>query len=75
MALNLFGILGGGASGAYLGTVLGGPVGGAVGGVAGSAVAYLAELTAKIGADWKPVVFGDWMRDRIRESISKNKTE
>ena len=74
-ALNLFGILGGGASGAYLGTVLGGPIGGAVGGVAGSGVAYLAELTAKIGADWKPVVFGDWMRNRIEKSISRDKTK
>lgn len=70
--INLFGIIGGGAIGGAIGTSIGGPVGGAVGGGTGGAVGYLVDITTKIGADWKPVVFGNWIRNRI-EYIVKDK--
>ncbi len=68
-ALNIFGVIGGGATGAYVGTLLGGPAGGALGGAAGGAVGYLADVTSKIGANWRPVIFGDWLRDRIEKVV------
>jgi hypothetical protein len=48
---------------------LAGPGGAALGGAAGSAIGYLADITSKIGADWKPVVFGNWLRHRIEKVI------
>ncbi len=68
-ALNIFGVIGGGATGAYVGTLLGGPAGGALGGAAGSAVGYLAEVTSKLGANWRPVIFGHWLRHRIENVV------
>lgn len=68
-ALNIFGVIGGGATGAYVGTLLGGPAGGALGGAAGGAVGYLADVAAKLGANWRPVIFGDWLRDRIEKEV------
>jgi hypothetical protein len=68
-ALNLFGVIGGGATGAYVGTLLGGPAGGALGGAVGGAVGYLAEVTSKFGENWRPVVFGDWLQDRIEKVV------
>jgi hypothetical protein len=73
-ALSLFGVLGSGAVGSLIGSAIAGPVGGALGSVAGSGVGYLADLTAKIGADWKPVVFGNWFRERIARLIDEEKT-
>lgn len=68
--LKLFGVLGGGAVGALAGGAIANPVGGAVvGSAAGGAVGYLADVTSKLGADWKPVVFGDWLRDRIEKAL------
>jgi hypothetical protein len=66
-ALNLFGLVGGGAVGGAVGAVVAGPVGGALGGAAGSAVGYLADLASKVGSGWKPVVFGNWMKERIEQ--------
>jgi hypothetical protein len=71
-ALNLFGLIGGGAIGGAIGASMIGPVGGAVGGGIGGVAGYLAELTSKIGADWKPVIFGEWVKNRI-EHIVKDK--
>jgi hypothetical protein len=68
-ALNIFGVIGGGAAGSVVGSALAGPGGAALGGAAGSAIGYLADITSKIGADWKPVVFGNWLRHRIEKVI------
>ena len=72
-ALSIFGVLGGGAAGSVIGTSIAGPVGGAVGGAAGGAIGYLTDVCSRIGADWKPVVFGNWMRNRIEKHIEGDK--
>lgn len=72
--LSIFGVIGSGAAGSLIGTAVAGPLGAAVGGAAGSAVGYLADLVSKIGADWKPIVFGNWFRERI-EKLVKKKSE
>lgn len=65
-SLRLFGILGGGGVGGLIGSVLAGPVGGAIGGLAGSTLTFTTDVCAKIGEDWKPVVFGNWLEDKIK---------
>ncbi|MFQ5568291.1 MAG: hypothetical protein ACE5G0_01365 [Rhodothermales bacterium] len=59
--LSIFGVLGGAAAGA----VLSGPLGAVVGAGGG----YLLDLAAKIGSEWKPVVFGNWMKKRIEKIL------
>jgi len=66
-ALSLFGFIGGGAIGSLAGTAIAGPAGGIFGGAIGGVVGYLSDVVAKMGADWKPVVFGRWFRDRIAQ--------
>jgi hypothetical protein len=65
-SLRMFGILGGGAIGGAIGGAVAGPVGGFAGGLAGSALTFTTEVCAKVGADWKPVVFGSWLEGRIK---------
>jgi hypothetical protein len=65
-SLRMFGILGGGALGGAIGGAVAGPVGGLAGGLAGSALTFTTEVCAKVGADWKPVVFGSWLEGRIK---------
>jgi len=69
--LSIFGVVGGSATGAAIGSVLSGPVGGAIGGAAGGSVGYVMDVASKLGSDWKPVVFGDWARNRIEKIIEK----
>lgn len=63
--LNIFGYVGGSAIGAAVGATVGGIPGAAIGGAAGGATRYLMDIGSKAGANWRPVVFGDWLRDRI----------
>ncbi|HWP93384.1 MAG TPA: hypothetical protein VNN20_14415 [Thermodesulfobacteriota bacterium] len=70
--LNLIGVIGGGAIGSVVGSVVSGHSGAALGGAAGSTVGYVLDIASKLGADWKPVVFGNWFRDRI-EKVLDNK--
>lgn len=67
-ALSLFGVVGGSAVGA----TLAGPIGAGVGAAAGSAIGYLADVSSKIGQDWKPVVFGGWLNERIKKVVKDN---
>ena len=60
-------VMGGGAVGGAIGSVVAGLIGGAAGGAAGGALTYLLDLSSKLGAEWKPVVFGNWMRHRIEK--------
>lgn len=71
-ALSIFGVIGGGAIGSLIGTTVSGPVGATLGGATGSAVGYLADLVSKIRADWKPVVFGNWFRQRIEKFVKES---
>jgi len=66
-SLRMFGIIGGGAVGGIIGGAVAGPVGGALGGVAGSALSFTTDVCSKIGENWKPVVFGNWLEDRIKK--------
>lgn len=72
-ALNLFGVLGGGAIGGVIGNAVAGPVGGALSGAAGSALTYLVEIASNYGTSWKPVIFGEWLRDRIEKNLKEGK--
>jgi hypothetical protein len=73
--LKLMGILAGGAIGSAVGTTVAGQagpvVGGTVGAAAGGASTYLVDLVTKLHAEWKPIVFGDWMRDRIAHLVKE----
>lgn len=64
-ALSLFGFIGGGALGGGLGASLAGPSGAALGGAAGGAFSYLLDVGSKLGQEWKPVIFGEWLKERI----------
>ncbi len=44
--------------------------GGAIGGAVGSSLGDLADVSSKVGSEWKPVIFGNWMRSRI-ENVMK----
>lgn len=63
-SLSIFGVVGGAVAGA----VSTGPAGAVVGAGAG----YLLDLAAKLGADWRPVVFGNWMKERVAKVLAEN---
>jgi len=67
--LSLFGVLGSGATGSLIGSTLAGPGGAAAGGAIGSGVGFLFDIASKLGDNWKPVVFGDWLRNRIEKEL------
>jgi len=78
-SLKMFGILAGGAAGPVIestvtgssGTALGGAIGGAVGNAVGDAVGFLFDVVSKMGSSWKPVVFGNWMSERISKLVER----
>jgi hypothetical protein len=72
--LQLFGTLGGAALGAAIGTAAGGTAvgataGAALGGAAGEGLKYILDIGSKLGAEWKPVVFGEWYKARIAKLL------
>jgi hypothetical protein len=80
-SLRLFGVLTGAGIGA---TIAAKPaIGVAVGGVgatllqatAKEAAKYLFDLSASVGADWKPVVFGNWYRQKISDLLRNDPDE
>jgi len=71
-ALQLFGVIGGGAVGSLIGSTMTGPAGGAIGSAVGGSLGYLADVSSKVGSEWKPVVFGDWMRERIEKVVKED---
>jgi len=40
--------------------------------VAGGASAFLIDVASKMDEDWKPVIFGNWVRDRIEKVLKEN---
>jgi hypothetical protein len=68
-AFSIFGPIGGGALGALIGGAFDGTAGGVIGGAAGGGIGYLSDVCSKISSGWKPVIFGDWLRDRIERVI------
>ena len=66
--LRLFGVLGGPAAGAAIGAIVADPILGSIVGAAGGAgITYLMDVGSKLNQDWRPVVFGNWMQDRIEK--------
>jgi len=65
--LDMFGFVGGGAIGGAVGATMAGTPGAAIGGAVGGAISYFADVAGKIGSDWRPVVFGEWMKERISQ--------
>jgi hypothetical protein len=71
-ALRIFGVVGGAAVGAALGAQAGTHIAMAsVGGAGGAGLGYLLDLGSKIGADWRPVVFGRWYQQRIERLLKE----
>ncbi len=68
-ALSIFGAIGGSAIGTVIGASVDGALGGALGGAAGSSIGYLSDVASKFRANWKPVIFGNWLRDHIEQVI------
>jgi len=70
-SLRLFGILGIPMAEAYVAQNYPGvePVIVAAGASAG--LAFVLDVASKIGEDWKPVVFGNWVRDRIENMLKE----
>jgi hypothetical protein len=75
-SLKLFGFV----SGSILGAAMGHDLGiGAIGGIAGhvaqkgveKGVDYLFNLSADLGANWKPVCFGNWYKGRIEQLLHR----
>lgn len=64
--LSMFGIVGSGAAAGAMGTLVGGPAVGALVGGGTAGVGYLLDVASKLGADWRPVVFGNWLREQVR---------
>lgn len=72
--LQLFGLLVGSALGAAVGSAISGAPGAAVGAVAGTTVGYVSDIASKIGANWRPVVFGNWMMERIARVVREKES-
>jgi len=70
-ALSIFGVLGNGAIGSAIGATIAGVPGAALGAATGNAVGYLADVSSKYGKDWKPIIFGGWLKDRIEKVVAK----
>jgi len=64
-ALRLFGFLVGSATGATIGAMKAGVPGAVLGAASGKALEYLFDLAAKMHENWRPVVFGKWMKQRL----------
>jgi hypothetical protein len=39
--------------------------------VVGEGIQYVLDIGSRIGANWKPVVFGDWYKKRITELLDQ----
>jgi len=77
-ALKLFGFV----TGTIVGSAMGHDPGfSAIGGIAGhvaqkgleKGVEYLFDLSADLGANWKPVCFGDWYKGRIEQLLDRER--
>jgi len=82
--LNVFGMIAGGATGAMAGGITGSAlgagtaeaasIGGAVGALANDSVkGFIDKISSKLDAEWKPIVFGKWVKTEIETILSKRK--
>jgi hypothetical protein len=65
--LNIFGFISGATAESVIASHMGGVEGQVIGATVGGGIAYLANLSSKIGADWKPVVFGKWLEKKVEK--------
>lgn len=61
--LHLFGVLGGAAVGSVMG--------GSLGGMVGAGIPYLVDIATKINRGWRPIIFGDWLDNKIKKLIDE----
>jgi len=67
--LRMFGILGIPLAEAFIAQAY--PDTAIVTGSISAGAVYLTDVASKIGEDWKPVVFGNWVRDRIEKVLKE----
>jgi len=70
-SLRLFGILGIPMAEAYVTQNYPGVEPAIVAAGASAGLAFVLDVASKIGEDWKPVVFGNWVRDRIENVLNR----
>ena len=72
----MFGVLGGPAGGYAIAKVAGqDPMVGVAVGTALEGVKYLLDVGSRLGADWKPMVFGNWYKERITKLLKNEHDE
>jgi hypothetical protein len=69
-SLRLFGILGIPITEAYVTQHYPGVEPAIIATGASAGIAFLLDVASKIGQDWKPVVFGNWMREHIERLLT-----
>ena len=71
----MFGSIGAPVLGAAAGATIAGNNGAIIGAVVGASVSegmkFIIDLASKMNEDWRPVVFGNWMQDRISKILTK----
>lgn len=71
--LPVFGVVGGAVGAAATMSATGGFAGIVLSGVAGAAPSFLAQIGANYGKDWRPVVFGNWMKREIDRKVRRSR--
>ena len=73
--IRLFGSIGAPVLGAAAGATISGANGAIIGTVVGASVSegmkFIIDLASKMNEDWRPVVFGNWVQDRISRILTK----
>ncbi|MGA2505642.1 MAG: hypothetical protein ABSG01_16290 [Anaerolineales bacterium] len=73
--LNMFGVLGGAAIGGIIENKVPSIPGSVIGALSVAGTEYLFDLAKRINQDWRPIVFGNWMKDRIEFLLDDLKTK
>ena len=69
--LLAFGFLSGAALGSIVEDNISSASGEAVGAAVSKGVSYLFDIISKLQHDWKPVIFGRWMKNRIKKMLDE----
>lgn len=70
-ALRIFGNIWAPAVGAVVGANMSGTEGAVTGAVAGSGLRFIIDIASKMNENWRPVVFGDWAKERIERVLRR----
>lgn len=71
IGISIFGVLSSAAAGILAETLTAGLTMGVVGAGVAAGGTYLTGIVSNMGRDWKPVVFGNWMKDRIEKIVEE----